>query len=607
MSLSPVTPTSPTASLNSSSVAISEDRIERLLYSLSALADIGEATTAGGNLETTARELLHLILGTLTISKGAILLYDAASEQLRPLVARGIQVPPSVVLPAAVAERLCLSAKPLDLLSKDHLLKEVAQHQEDALTALQARLWMPLAVGGRLVGVLSLSEKFGRADYTSDDLQLLATMAQHASLALYNFQIIGELREANFRLKRKVLEMQSLYDVGLAIGALHELDPMANEIIQRAVMLLDASAGVLFSLEKEGLRVAASFGMETEYPPKALFALDQVQPRAIHEITIATQQGCRLNERAHGGARNYAILPLIVSGQVVGALMVCDKQTREGYAPFTEEDEQFLLALATQAAIAIENARLHREAIEKERIEKELEVAAAIQRRILPEAPPVLDAVETVGVNISCRQVGGDYYDYICFDEPKLGLVIADVSGKGTPAALLVSTLQASFRALVESHDLAETVTRLNKVIYKASPSYNYITFFYGILDFETRLFRSINAGHNNPLLYRPRTGEWHTFSGGGFCLGMFDWGTYEVQETQLEPGDLIFLYTDGVTESTNEYGEEFGEERVRALLVETAHLPINEISARLLTAIREFVGAAPQHDDLTYILTRVK
>ncbi|QUV81366.1 SpoIIE family protein phosphatase [Chloracidobacterium sp. D] len=597
----------PSTATPNSSLAISEDRIERLLYSLSALADIGEATTAGGSFETTARELLHLILGTLAISKGAILLYDTASEQLRPLVARGIESPPSIPLPANVVERLRLSMKPLDLLAKDQVLTDLVRKAPDAFAALQARLWVPLAVGGRLVGVLSLSDKFGRSDYTSDDLQLLATMAQHASLALYNFQIIGELQEANFRLKRKVLEMQSLYDVGLAIGALHELDPMANEIIQRAVMLLDASAGVLFSLEKEGLRVAASFGMYAEYPPKALLPLDQVRPRAIHEIVIAEQRGCRLNEREQGGARNYAILPLIVSGQVVGALMVCDKQTREGYAPFTEEDEQFLLALATQAAIAIENARLHQEAIEKERIEKELEVAAAIQKRILPDTSPVFDTVETIGVNISCRQVGGDYYDYICFDEPKLGLVIADVSGKGTPAALLVSTLQASFRALVESHDLAETVTRLNKVIYKASPSYNYITFFYGVLDLETRRFRSINAGHNDPLLYRPRTGEWQTFGSGGFCLGMFDWGTYEVQETQLEPGDLLFLYTDGVTESTNEQGEEFGEERVRALLAETAHLPLAEISARLSAAIRDFVGAAPQHDDLTYVLARVK
>lgn len=597
----------PSTAPPNASVAISEDRIERLLYSLSALADIGEATTAGGSLETTARELLHLIMGTLAVSKGAILLYDVTTEQLRPLVTRSMEVPPSISLPATLAERLRVSIKPLDLLSTDHVLAELALKEQNPLAALQARLWVPLVVGGRLVGVLSLSDKFGRGDYTSDDLQLLATMAQHVSLALYNFQIIGEIREANFRLKRKVLEMQSLYDVGLAIGALHELDPMANEIIQRAVMLLDASAGVLFSLEKEGLRVAASFGMDADYPPKALLPLDQVQPRAIHEIAIASQRGCRLNEREHGGTKNYAILPLIVSGQVVGVLMVCDKQTREGYAPFTEEDEQFLLALAAQAAIAIENARLHQEAIEKERIEKELEVAAAIQQRILPDGAPVLDAVETIGVNISCRQVGGDYYDYICFDEPKLGLVIADVSGKGTPAALLVSTLQASFRALVESHDLAETVTRLNKVIYKASPSYNYITFFYGVLDLKTRCFRSINAGHNDPLLYRPRTGEWRRLSKGGFCLGMFDWGTYEVEETQLEPGDLLFLYTDGVTESTNEQGEEFGEERVRALLAETAHLPIDEMSARLSSAIRDFVGAAAQHDDLTYVLARVK
>ncbi len=597
----------PSTTAPATPAAVSEERIERLLYSLSALADIGEATTSGGSFETTARELLHLILGTLTASKGVILLYDAAAEQLRPVVGRGIESLPAVALPAAAAERLRLNLKPIDLATRGQALADQALPDPSALTRLQARLWMPLAVGSRLVGVLSLGDKFGRGDYTSDDLQLLATMAQHASLALYNFQIIGEIREANFRLNRKVLEMQSLYDVGLAIGALHELDPMASEIVQRAVMLLDASEGALFSLEKEGLRVAASFGLDAEYPLKALLPLDQVHPREIHEVAIATQRGCRLNQRESGGPKNYAILPLIVSGQAVGALMVCDKQSRDGYAPFTEDDEQFLSALATQAAIAIENARLHAEAIEKERIEKELEVAAAIQRRILPDSSPSLATIETVGLNISCRQVGGDYYDYIRFDEPKLGLVIADVSGKGTPAALLVSTLQASFRALVESHDLAETVTRLNRAIYKASPSYNYITFFYGVFDLETRQFRSINAGHNEPLLYRPRTGEWMRFASGGFCLGMFDWGAYEVQEAQLEPGDLLFLYTDGVTESTNAQGEEFGEDRARELLAASVDLPLEQISARLSKAIQEFVGSAPPHDDLTYVLARVK
>lgn len=588
-----------------------EEQVERLLYSLTALADIGEATTAGGNSETTARELLHLILGTLAVSKGAILRYDAGEKLLRVTVCRGVDSPETITLPLPrdVAKVLCECSDPIRLNAPDAKLAPYFEQHREVLNALHAEVWTPMIVGKQLVGLLSLSGKFAKLPYSADDLQLLSTMAQHASLALYNFRIIDEIRDANFKLNRKVLEMQSLYDVGLAISLLRGVKELAQEIVQRAVMLLDASQGVLFLLERNCLRVTASFGMEVDYEEDALIPLDRVHPPEINDVVIAQSCSCILNERGSGvaNAKNCLIMPLIVAQKTVGVLMVCDKETRDGgFAEFTEDDEQFLSAIATQAAIAIDNARLHKESLEKERIEKELEVAAAIQQRILPQAPPVFDAIETVGVNISCRQVGGDYYDYVRFDDRRLGLVIADVSGKGTPAALLVSTLQASFHALVENHDLAETVARLNKAIYKASPSYNYITFFYGILDLDAGCFRSINAGHNDPLMLRA-DGTWHRFESGGFCLGMFDWGTYEAQETPLKSGDLMFLYTDGVTESTDLAGEEFGEDRARAVLEEYRNEPLTVISQKLSEAIAEFVGEAPQHDDLTYVLLRFK
>jgi sigma-B regulation protein RsbU (phosphoserine phosphatase) len=587
-----------------------DDHIERLLYSLTALADIGEATTAGGNFETTARELLHLILGTLGVSKGAILLHAADERELRVAVARGVDFPGRrFPLSAAVAKALIGLNAPVRLSDADGPFAPYVAERGADLDALHAHVWSPLIVGNRLIGVLSLSERFAKRAYGAEELQLLSTMTQHVSVALYNFQIIDEIRAANAKLNRKVLEMQSLYDVGLAISSLLDIKDLAREVVQRAVMLLDASQGVLFLTERDGLRVTASFGMEDEYAEDAFIALDAARPAQIAEVVIAKRCSCILNERDAGApsAKNCLIMPLVVGQKISGAIMVCDKETRSGYAPFTDDDEQFLSAIATQAAIAIDNARLHREALEKERIEKELEVAAAIQRGLLPESAPTHDNIEIVGVNVSCRQVGGDYYDYIRHSDAELGIAIADVSGKGTPAALLVSTLQASFHALVENYDLAETVARLNKAIYKASPSYNYITFFYGILDLERRVFRSINAGHNDPLLLKNATSEWRRFESGGFCLGMFDWGTYEMQETSLDPGDIMFLYTDGVTESTNAAGEEFGEERARAVLERWRDRPLAEISEKLSSAIAEFVGAAPQHDDLTYVLARIK
>ncbi|MBX7223579.1 MAG: SpoIIE family protein phosphatase [Blastocatellia bacterium] len=591
------------------STSPTEEKVERLLYSLTALADIGEAITSGGTFETTARELLHLILGTLTVSKGAILLYQPETESLRVAVARGVEtIQLRMKLPESVAQALVSHAQPFVLDPTEGPFAPFVSENKAKFDGMHAHIWAPLIVANRLIGVLSLSEKFGKHPYSADDLQLLSTIAHHTSIAIYNFQIIDEIRAANFKLNRKVLEMESLYDVGLAISSLLDVKELSREILQRAVMLLDASQGALFFVEGAGLKVAASVGMDDRYPEDKVVTFADV-PSQLRDIVIESKTCCSINARSLNNtddAQNMLLVPVLIGQRVAGVLMVCDKETREGFAEFTPEDEQFLAAISTQAAIAIDNVRLHSEALEKERIEKELEVAAAIQQRLLPDSSPELEGIELIGVNMSCRQVGGDYYDYIHFNNQKLGIVIADVSGKGTPAALLVSTLQASFHALLENYDIAETVTRLNKVIFKASPSYNYITFFYGILDLESRSFFSINAGHNDPLLLKASTGEWKRFATGGFCLGMFDFGKYDVEETHLEPGDILFLYTDGVTESTNLAEEEFGEDRAKEILEQHRHEPLCEVSVKLSDAIREFVGEAPQHDDLTYVLMRV-
>lgn len=586
-----------------------DEKVERMLYSLTALADIGEAITAGSSFETTIRELLHLILGTLTVSKGAILLHTPETSTLRLLVGRGVDTAcPVIPFPSAVAKAFCENQQPVIFSQADHVFGSFVEHNHEALTKLHAYVWTPLIVGNRLLGILNLSEKFGKHPYTDDDLQMLNTIAHHTSIAIYNYQIIDELRATNFKLNRKVLEMESLYDVGLAISSLLDLAELSREILQRAVMLLDASRGVLFFTEGANLlRVAASFGMEDRYAEGALVDLRHV-PAQLVEVALTGKCSCILNERSQSlspEAQNRLIVPILIAQRVIGVLMVSDKETREGFAEFTDDDEQFLAAICNQAAIAIDNARLHKEALEKERIEKELEVAATIQQRLLPDAAPTLDGIELIGVNMSCRQVGGDYYDYIQFDNQQLGIAIADVSGKGTPAALLVSTLQASFHALLQNYDLTETVTRLNKAIFKASPSYNYITFFYGVIDLKTRSFCSINAGHNDTFLI-DASGEVRRLSTGGFCLGMFDFATYEVEQTFLRPGDIIFLYTDGVTESNNLAGDEFGEETALELIITNRHLPMAELSNLLSEAIKEFVGEAPQHDDLTFVLVKV-
>ncbi|MEW6730174.1 MAG: SpoIIE family protein phosphatase [Acidobacteriota bacterium] len=300
------------------------------------------------------------------------------------------------------------------------------------------------------------------------------------------------------------------------------------------------------------------------------------------------------------GMRSCMAVPLALHEQVLGMIYIDNPYERR----FTKDDLLVLTTIASVAAIKVEQARFIEEQLERQRIEQELEVAATIQKRLLPQEPPNILGLESVGLNIPCHTVGGDYYDFVVSGPDTIGFAIADVSGKGIPAALLVSTLQATFRAIIEQQDLKDAVTRINKVICRSTPSYNYITFFYGLLNKRSKTFLSINAGHNAPIVVK-RNGRIERLNKGGFCLGMFERAEYEMEETSLSEGDIVCLFTDGVTEAANLAEEEFGEERLIQLLQEHRSLPLEELSRRLYGEIEQFVGEAPQHDDLTYVLFR--
>jgi sigma-B regulation protein RsbU (phosphoserine phosphatase) len=301
------------------------------------------------------------------------------------------------------------------------------------------------------------------------------------------------------------------------------------------------------------------------------------------------------------GLRSCMAVPVALKEQVLGMIYLDNPYEQR----FSQTDLQVLTAIASVAAIKIEQSKYLAQEMERRRIEQELELAATIQRRILPQESPTLENIDIIAVNVPCNTVGGDYYDFLPVTDKMVGFCIADVSGKGIPAALLVSTLQATFWATMEQPPLTSAISRINKVIFRSTPSYNYITFFYGLLNRETQVLQSINAGHNAPIIVR-QDGQIVRLNKGGCCLGLFENAQFEIEETQLAPGDTILLYTDGVTEAANLQEEEFGEARLITLLQNYRALPLGEISRRLYRAIEDFVGEAPQHDDLTYLIFRL-
>ena len=285
-------------------------------------------------------------------------------------------------------------------------------------------------------------------------------------------------------------------------------------------------------------------------------------------------------------------------------------------AAFSAHEKQVLRACADQFALMIENARLFDRVVEQETLRRDIALASDVQRRLLPDAPPRADGVEFAAVSVPARRIGGDYYDFVELRDGGIGIALADVSGKGVAAALIMSVVQASLRLISSEGDVPPPLlaARMNEFVYRSTPAAKYATFFYAQLDGQRRHLRYVNAGHNAPYLLRavrrsaadPASPEIEELSVGGTVVGMFPEMGYEEATVALCPGDVLLAFTDGVPEAHNPENEEFGEERLQQLLRQTAQLPASEISARLSGEMTAWIRDAEQYDDLTFLVMKV-
>jgi serine phosphatase RsbU (regulator of sigma subunit) len=274
-----------------------------------------------------------------------------------------------------------------------------------------------------------------------------------------------------------------------------------------------------------------------------------------------------------------------------------------GAEPFNEEDLRIVTALANVAAAKIENSRLLEESLEKRRMEEDMRMAAEIQRGLLPSASPKLPGYDVCGINFPCRTVGGDYFDF-AVEGPQLLFALGDVSGKGTGAALLMTVLRAAVRAHWAEGSVAEAVARMNRTVCQNVPTNKYVTFFMGRLDAASGQVSYVNAGHNPPMLVRG-DGEVELLAEGGMVLGFFDPTEYGEGTAALGPGDVLVVFSDGVTETWSAEGDEFGEARLAEVLVRHRHQGAQELQAALLRELEGFARGTKATDDRTLIVIR--
>jgi sigma-B regulation protein RsbU (phosphoserine phosphatase) len=289
------------------------------------------------------------------------------------------------------------------------------------------------------------------------------------------------------------------------------------------------------------------------------------------------------------------------TGQVVGVIQLLNKING---IRFTAEDEEFLAKLSGHMAMALENARLHRESLEKQRMEKELALARGIQRSLLPDTPPAIPGFELAVANEPCFECGGDYYDFLHLGPQSLLLVIADVEGKGVSSALVMSNLQATLRALVmHLHSLEVLALSLNEMIYNDTKSEKYLSCFLGLVDTRRNGLHYINAGHVPPILVDGSTGKYSLLEDGGTVIGLFPKTDYSRGSVQLKRGDILVCCTDGILEAVNENDEEFGSENLAASVLKHKDKSAEAIVEAVLAEVNQWCHAVRADDKVLMVM----
>lgn len=472
----------------------------------------------------------------------------------------------------------------------------------------------PLHAGERVLGILNVAAPNWSA-FTPRSLTLLSNVGSQMGIALERARLFDALQE------QRIHEQATLLDLSQQLLSRRDLDDLLAFLVDevRGLLAADACAVLLTGNEPDTLYFHAASGWSSD-PVGEGFRVPADESTGSGRV-MRTQNVLLVEDLsrqdpplwmpgwlASEGFRAAAIVPLVAAGQSIGALVIDSRQPRQ----FSEVEVRLLRLMANQAALAIEKARLHREELQRQRIEEELAVGRGIQRSMLPAETPQLPGWQFATNFEAARHVGGDFYDYFPLPgEPgRWGLVIADVSDTGVPAALFMALSRTTIRNLaLRGRSPAEVVTWSNRFIQEDSQSDMFLTVFYAELDTHDGRLTYVNAGHNPPLLWRAETAAFESLSPTCPLLGVLPELNVHVLEEWLRPGDVLVLYTDGITEAVDDAYVEFGrarlEETVHGLLAEQPDATAAHVKQAIIAAVGQFIDGALQTDDMTLLIIK--
>ncbi|MBD0371875.1 MAG: SpoIIE family protein phosphatase [Pyrinomonadaceae bacterium] len=555
-----------------STTSLDASRLESLLESAQLL-------NSSLDLDSLLGHLLRTVMGRLLVGRGFIAVEDEGTMRLAQV--RGLKG-----------------------------LKSGDVFDEDAVRGAGIHFIYTIGEAERGAGLLGVSRPPAGSIAPEEEASLRALLGLAAS-SIANAQAHTETRRINHELDEKVQELRALLD--LVRGLNSTLEP--DEVARLLVLTLTGR----WAVGKHALSVR-KVGHPTVSRQKGI-ALPPIEE--IQELIAELPDAVLVADLPEGDFKEsllaqqaQLIFPLRSSVSTSGLLVF---GSRMGKLPYTEADLEFGEGLVAQAGVALENSWYVRETLERKKIEQELELAATIQEGLFPERLPAIKGYELFARNRAARWCGGDYYDVLPVEsvadggEKSFLLCVADVSGKGLPASLLMSNMQATLRALLgRVPTLVELAARTNELLHATTPSNKFVTAILLEITPATGEARYVNAGHGDCLLLRGARGEAERLESTGLPLGMMPSDMlemigkgYEEKRLQLGAGDLLALYSDGVTEAYDEAENEWGDERLLECMRPIADAPAEAIVEKVFEEIDRFAGDAPQHDDITLLVIK--
>ena len=559
---------------------------------LNSLIEFSQLINSNLDLEFSLGNILLSIMGKMMITKGSVLIKCEEPEcSVNTFYISAIKGIDSGHLGKRLEAEL---PKQPEFTVED--LKEIDFFKENKL-----KFFYKIYFIDKLLGVLCLGQRLNGKDLSKSEIVFIQTLLNLSAPTIENSIRFNEIKQLNKSLSAQIQHLRSLFELSKEFNSNFQ---NRDSIIKLLKYSLLGNFGIkdYTWLSKSGKQeysiIETSKKIESENLIKMI-------PAGISEPEILDVKNT--DEFRNGLFKEgYRLILPVKTNNVVETVFLLGEKLNKTH--FTLNDIQFLESLINLSVISLDNTMLFEEYLKKQKIESELQVAREIQLALLPKNIPVIKGYSVSGCNIPALHVGGDYYDIIRLSQDKYAIVIADVSGKGTPASLLMANIQSAVHSFLKFYNadfrIEEATQKINELIYANTSSEKFITFFWGIIDTMRNEFEYVNAGHNPPYLIRKENVE--ILDKGGLMLGVIESGIgYSSGKLSLHTDDILILYTDGISEARNTLKEEYSEERIINVIKSNITEDSNTLQQNLLDDINSFTTGENQYDDITMIVLK--